>query len=189
MYTDNELINLARNGDLFAEEALAKRYGRLVRICARQFFLVGGDGEDLIQEGMLGLLSAIRTYAPDREASFKTYAERCIRNRLLSAVESDNRQKNVPLNQGVSLEALKREDDSFQALNDLVSRCPEDIILEREHFSEIRGKYMKTLSKYELDVLEQYLNGLSYREIAAVLGKSEKSVDNAVQRIRKKFVN
>ena len=187
MYSDNELINQARNGDEYAEEILANRYGRLVRICARQFFLVGGDGEDLIQEGMLGLLNAIRKYDPERDVSFKTYAERCIRNRLLTAVESANRQKNAPLNQGVPLEVLQGEDDSFQTPSGYTSRCPEDLILEKEHVTEIREKYIRALSKLELAVLEQFLNGCSYKEIAEALGKTEKSVDNAVQRIRKKF--
>lgn len=187
MYSDIELLTQARNGDVSAEEALAKRYGKLVRICARQFFLAGGDGEDLIQEGMLGLLNAIRRYDPNGEASFKTYAEHCIRNRLLSAVESANRQKNAPLNHGLSLELLQGEDESFSGIHGFASRCPEDIILERERFSEICMEYRKNLSKFELAVLEQFLEGSSYREIAASLGKTEKSVDNAVQRIRKKF--
>ena len=111
MYSDNELIIMARNGDEEAEEILAKRYGRLVRVCARQFFLVGGDSEDLIQEGMLGLLNAIRRYDPMGEASFKTYAERCVKNRLLTAVESANRMKNSPLNRGVSLDVLQKVED------------------------------------------------------------------------------
>ncbi len=187
MCSDNELIVQARNGNEFAEETLAKRYGKLVRICARQFFLVGGDGEDLIQEGMLGLLNAIRRYNPDGGASFKTYAERCIRNRLLSAVESANRQKNDPLNQGISLDALRNEDENLSGGDWVYTRCPEDIVLEREWFTELQTEYARRLSKYETAVLKQFLAGVSYREIADSLGKTEKSVDNAVQRIRKKF--
>ena len=187
MESDKQLILLARNGDELAEEILAKRYGKLVRICARQFFLVGGDGEDLIQEGMLGLLNAIRKFDPEREASFKTFAERCIRNRLLTAVESANRMKNDPLNKGLSLESLEKEEDGSARSEQLSARCPEDIILEREQVTEIRAEYKKRLSKFETEVLERYLDGLSYREIAALMGKSEKSIDNAVQRIRKKF--
>ena len=189
MESDNELIILARNGDEMAEEILAKRYGKLVRICARQFFLVGGDGEDLIQEGMLGLLNAIRKFDPMGEASFKTYAERCIRNRLLTAVESANRLKNDPLNRGVSLDVLQTEDDGGVHSEQLSVRCPEDIIIEREEATEIRAEYKKRLSKFETEVLERYLDGLSYREIAVLMGKTEKSIDNAVQRIRKKFAN
>ena len=188
MESDNELIILARNGNEMAEEILAKRYGKLVRICARQFFLVGGDGEDLIQEGMLGLLNAIRRFDPMGEASFKTYAERCIRNRLLTAGESANRLKNDPLNRGVSLDSLQCEDDGGTHSEQLSVRCPEDIIIERERVLEIRAEYKKRLSKFESEVLERYLDGLSYREIAVLMGKSEKSIDNAVQRIRKKFV-
>ena len=187
MESDKQLILLARNGDELAEEILAKRYGKLVRICARQFFLVGGDGEDLIQEGMLGLLNAIRKFDPERDASFKTFAERCIRNRLLTAVESANRMKNDPLNKGLSLESLEKEEDGSARSEQLSARCPEDIILEREQVTEIRAEYKKRLSKFETEVLERYLDGLSYREIAALMGKSEKSIDNAVQRIRKKF--
>ena len=187
MYSDNELIILARNGDDRAEEVLAQRYGKLVRICARHFFLVGGDGEDLIQEGMLGLLNAIRRYNPAGEASFKTYAERCIRNRLLTAVESANRMKNDPLNRGVSLDVLQSEDDRVSYSELFSVRCPEDIVLEREQATEIRAEYRKRLSKFESEVLERYLAGSSYREIAVSMGKTEKSIDNAVQRIRKKF--
>ena len=187
MVSDNELILLARSGDEQAEEALARRYGKLVRVCSRQFFLAGGDSEDLIQEGMLGLLNAIRRYDPMEDASFKTYAERCIRNRLLTAVESANRMKNDPLNRGLSLDDLQREDDGSVCSELFSAKCPEDIILEREQVTEIREEYRKRLSKFESEVLERYLNGLSYREIAVSMGKTEKSVDNAVQRIRKKF--
>lgn len=187
MYSDDELIIMSRSGDDRAEEILAKRYGKLVRICSRQFFLVGGDGEDLIQEGMLGLLNAIRRYDPAGDASFKTYAERCIRNRLLTAVESANRMKNDPLNRGLSLDVLQGEDEVFSHSDRLSVRCPEDIILEREQVTEMRIAYKRRLSKFESDVLERYLRGLSYAEIAVSMGKTEKSIDNAVQRIRKKF--
>ena len=187
MYSDNELIIQSRNGNEFAEETLAKRYVKLVRICARQFFLVGGDGEDLIQEGMLGLLNAIRRYDPQGGASFKTYAERCIRNRLLTAVEMDNRLKNDPLNRGISLELLESDNENLGSGDVSFSRWPEDVILERERQREMKKEYVKLLSKYEMDVLKLYLNGLSYAEIANELGKTEKSIDNAVQRIRKKF--
>lgn len=187
MYSDDELIVQARNGDELAEEALAKRYGKLVRICARQFFLVGGDGEDLIQEGMLGLLNAIRRYDPAADASFKTYAERCIRNRLLTAVESANRQKNAPLNRGVSLEVLRSEEGSTGYSERFGMKCPEEIILEQERMLEIRNEYKKRLSKLESEVLERYLAGATYCEIAREMNKTEKSIDNAVQRIRRKF--
>lgn len=180
MYSDIELICSARNGDEHAEEILAKRYSMLVRICARQFFLVGGEPEDLIQEGMLGLLSAIRKYDINGEASFKTYAERCIRNRLVSTIEGANRMKNAPLNQGISLEALDEIEEGF-------SRLPEDIILAKERLAEVQSAYASRLSILESDVLRLFLDGLSYKEIAENLNKSEKTVDNAVQRIRKKF--
>ena len=184
MYTDNELITLARQGSEFAEDELAKRYSKTVRICARPYFLVGGDSEDLIQEGMLGLLSAIRKYNCTNTASFKTFAESCIKNRIISAVESAVRQKHTPLNERVSLEELENVNVSD---DDFFHRLTEDQVLEKEEKTELFVDKNNLLSKFEKQVLECYLGGLSYKEIAERLNKSEKSVDNAVQRIRKKF--
>ena len=181
---DKELQSLASSGDREAEEALAGRYLRLVRACARPFFLAGGDSEDLIQEGTFGLLSAIRQYRADAGASFKTFAEHCIRMRLLSAIKSASQLKHFPLNDGVSLEQLS-EDPGVQlsAIPEISRRSPE----ERESKEELYAAFSKCLSRFELKVLDLYLDGLSYREIADILGKSAKSVDNAVQRIRRKL--
>lgn len=185
MYSDYELIQIAREGNFSAEEILAKRYSKLVRISARQYFLMGGDGEDLNQEGMLGLLSAIRSYDVSSNASFKTYAERCIHNRLISAIQSADRLKHAPLNNGVSLETVY---ESESAGTDCF-RQPEELLLAQEQFDELKSNLAGRLSTYEANVLNCFLDGMSYKEIAAHLHKTEKSVDNAVQRIRKKIAD
>ena len=186
MLTDEQLQALARERDAPAEEELAERYGRLVRVCARPFFLSGGDSEDLIQEGMLGLLSAIREYDPQKGASFKTYAEICIRNRIQSAIRNASRKKHSPLNEGVSLEDVLS--DETQSLGtQFYQRSPEEQVLARETEKEFISAYSRCLSKFESRILHLFLDGLSYREMAAVTGRSEKAVDNAVQRIRRKL--
>ena len=185
---DLALQSLAVSGDRDAEEALAARYLRLVRICARPLFLVGGDSEDLIQEGTFGLLSAIRRYDPADGASFSTYAERCIRMRLLSAIKSASRLKHFPLNDGISLEQRSEDPGTdILSLPELVHHNPEDLILAKESKEELRAASSRCLSRFEIKVLDLYLEGLSYREIAERLCKSAKSVDNAVQRIRQKL--
>ena len=189
MISDDELIELAHSGDICAEEELAKRYSKLVRICARPYFLVGGDSEDLIQEGMLGLLSAIRKYRIEEKASFKTFAEQCIRNRLITAIEYASRLKHTPLNDGVSFEYfMSHEPSTLTACQeDSFARQPEDTVLAKEREEEIFIEQTKLLSKFEREVLGFYLTGMSYKEIAVQMAKPEKSIDNAVQRIRKKI--
>ena len=190
MDTDEALCVRAVSGDRVAEEALVIRYNRLVRICARPYFLAGGDSEDLIQEGMVGLLAAIREYDPSKAAAFRTYAEVCIKNRLRSAVKAAARDKHTPLNNSVPFEPPlfdgKGEQYAYHApvrqLED-----PEEIFLSRESFRERMDALMGQLSGFEANVLRLYLNGLSYSEIAAEVKKSPKSVDNAVQRIRRKL--
>ncbi len=185
---DEQLQGLAVKGDRLAEEALAKRYMRLVRACARPLFLSGGDSEDLIQEGMFGLLSAIRQYNPDAGSSFYTFAEHCIKMRLLSAVKSASRLKHFPLNDGMSFEQLSENSSTqLSAAPEVFRRSPEDMVLARESKEELYCVFSQCLSKLESVVLSDYLDGLSYREIAAKLGKDEKSIDNAVQRIRRKL--
>ena len=182
------LLQAASEGDRASEEALVERYMRLVRSCARPLFLAGGDSEDLIQEGMFGLLSAIRQFEPGVGVRFQTFAEHCIRMRLLSAVRSASRLKHLPLNDGVSLEQLS-EDSSLQlsATPDVLRRSPEDTVLARERTEELYAELAQCLSKMEKQVLSMYLEGLSYREIAQRLGKEDKAIDNAVQRIRRKL--
>ena len=186
--SDSELQQLSIKGDRFAEEALADRYTRLVRACARPLFLAGGDSEDLIQEGMFGLLAAIRQYDEKAGASFRTFAEHCIRSRLLSAVKSASRLKHFPLNDGMSYEQLS-EDPSTQlsATPEVFRRSPEDLVLARESKEELYDVFSQCLSRLERQVLSLYLEGLSYREIASTIGKEEKAIDNAVQRIRRKL--
>lgn len=185
---DMELLQLASKGDRLAEEALAERYMRLVRACARPMFLAGGDSEDLIQEGMFGLLSAIRQFDKNAGASFRTFAEHCIRKRLLSAVKSASRLKHFPLNDGMSLEQLS-EDPSPQlsVTPEFFRYSPENLVLARESKEELYAVFAQCLSKLERKVLDLYLDGFSYGEIAARLGKDAKSIDNAVQRIRRKL--
>ncbi len=185
---DEQLQNFAVNGDRLAEEALAKRYMRLVRACARPLFLSGGDSEDLIQEGMFGLLSAIRQFNPDAGSSFYTFAEHCIKMRLLSAVKSASRLKHFPLNDGMSYEQLSENSSTqLSASPEVFRRSPEDMVLARESKEELYCVFSQCLSELERVVLNEYLDGLSYREIASKLGKDEKSIDNAVQRIRRKL--
>ena len=187
--TDNKLHSYAAGGDTAAENELAMRYGRLVKICARPYFLAGGDSEDLTQEGMLGLLSAIREYSPDSGASFKTYAELCIRRRLISAVRSSLRMKHSPLNEYVSLdEILSEETKSSAAINcEQFRRIPEEQVLARESKNDFLSYFSRYLSKLEIEILTHYLDGLSYAEIAEACGRTPKAVDNAVQRIRNKL--
>lgn len=184
--TDEQLQQLASSGDPMAEEDLVERYGRLVRMCARPYFLIGGDSEDLIQEGMLGLLSAIRMYDAQKESSFQTFAEKCIRNRIASALRSAGRKKHEPLNSGLSLDDVL-SDESLSLGNQAFQRVPEEQVLARESAQEFTSTYWRCLSKFEIQVLQHYLRGFSYREIAAMIGRGPKAVDNAVQRIRRKL--
>ena len=174
----------ASSGDAAAEEELISKYSRLVKICSRPFFLVGGDSEDLIQEGMLGLLSAVRHYDCEKGVKFKTYAEFCIRRRLYSAIKSASRYKHIPLNDSVSLESPELDESITQGLFFL--RDPEEFVIARERVNELTDCLNGSLSCFESTVLGLYLEGMSYEEMAAGLGKPVKSVDNAVQRIRKK---
>ncbi len=172
-------------GDVQAEEALVAEYSRLVRMCARPYFLAGGDSEDLIQEGMIGLLSAIRRYEPASGVPFRAYAEFCIRRRLYSAIKSAARYKHTPLNDYVSIESPQF--DESNAASSSFLRDPEDLVIAREHFHELSRGFLGKLSGFESQIMGLYLDGLSYEEMAAKVGRSAKSVDNAVQRIRKKL--
>ena len=184
--SDEELQALAKTRVAGAEEALAERYARVVRMCARPYFLIGGDSEDLIQEGMIGLLSAIREYDGEKGAAFKTYAQTCIQNRIKSAVRSAQRMKNAPLNDGVSLEDVLSDESQSLGTN-YYERSPEEQVLARETEKEFISAYSRCLSKLEGEILRLYLDGLSYEEMAARSGRDVKAVDNAVQRIRRKL--
>ena len=185
---DIELQKLAAGGDALAEEALVERYLPLVNACAGPMKLFGGEGKDLSQEGVFGLISAVRSFDPANGASFRTYAEHCIRMRLLSAIKSASRLKHFPLNDSMSLEQLSEESDPrLSAVLEELHRNPEDVVLARENTEELYRALSECLSKYEKTVFSLYLKGLSYQEIGEKLGKDTKSVDNAVQRIRRKL--
>ena len=186
--TDEQLCVQARGGDRDAEEILVSRYTRLVRQLSRPFYLAGGDSDDLIQEGMIGLICGMREYDESRAASFRTYAETCIRNRLYSAVRSAARDKHTPLNQSVPLEIpfFDSHTSSFGA--PLVSQTnPEDLVIGREDVRDTLSGVRKQLSEFEAKILGYYLDGLTTREMAQAVRKSPKSVDNAVQRVRRKI--
>ena len=170
-----------------AEETLVTRYHRLVRTCARPFFLAGADSEDLTQEGMVGLIKAIREFDAGKEASFRTFAEICIRSRLYSVLRASAREKHRALNQSVSLNTPDFDSNSYTSgTNNLAQRNPEEFLIDREHTAALLSGVRKQLSEFEAKILGYYLDGLSCREIAETVGRSPKSVDNAVQRIRRK---
>ena len=184
---DETLCSMAACGDRVAEETLVTRYTRLVRTCARPFFLAGGDSEDLIQEGMVALIKAVREFAPDKAATFRTFAEICIRNRLYSVLRASARDKHKALNQSISLDTPDFDSNSYTSgTSSLAQRDPEDFLIDREHTAALLAGVRKQLSEFEAKILGYYLDGLSCREIADAVGKSPKSVDNAVQRIRRK---
>ena len=175
-YSDEELCRLTASGDRDAEEVLVKRYLRMVRVCARPYFLAGGDSEDLIQEATFGLLKAIREFAPGHDAKFKTFAEVCIRNRIRSAVTTASRSKHAPLNDSVPFESPMLG----------IEASPEELFISREEEAERLARLAEKLSPLEQKILELFLHGLSYREIGEQVGRPAKSVDNAIQRIRRK---
>ena len=185
--SDEALCILAAAGNRLAEETLVTRYNRLVRTCARPFFLAGGDSEDMTQEGMVGLLKAVREYDAGKEASFRTFAEICIRSRLYSVLRASARDKQQPLNQSVSLDNFYFDSNPLTSgTSNLAQRNPEDFLIDREHTAALLSGVRKQLSEFEAMILGYYLDGLSCREIAKAVSKSPKSVDNAVQRIRRK---
>ena len=186
-HSEEALCALAASGNREAEEVLVARYNRLVRTCARPFFLIGGDSEDLTQEGMVGLIKAVREYDAAKEASFRTFAEICIRNRLYSVLRAAARDKHSPLNQSVPLDTPFLDSNSYTSgTSHLAQRNPEDFLIDREHTAALLAGVRKQLSEFEAEILGYYLDGLSCREIAETVGKPPKSVDNAVQRIRRK---
>jgi len=177
--TDELLCKKAAAGDRIAEETLVMRYMRFTRACARPYFLVGGDSEDLIQEAMFGLLKAIREFDEDREASFRTFAEVCVKNRIRSAVTAAARDKHAPLNYSVPMEEQPLLEQEHQS-------DPEALFINREEEAERLKVLNEKLSPLEQRILSLYLHGFSYREIGEQVGRTDKSVDNAVQRIRRK---
>ena len=191
-YSDELLVRMARDGDEKAEDFLLKKYKDFVRSKARAYFLVGGDSDDLIQEGMIGLYNAIGHYDESMASSFMTYAAICINNKLISAVSADGRQKNAPLNGYVSIYSSITDETGEEAslsdvLPDTENINPEAIILNEEQEKLTINRLFGKLSALEKEILSYYMEGMSYSEIAKIIGKTEKSVDNAIQRIRLKM--
>ena len=188
--SDEALQSLAASGNSEAEDLLIRRYTRIVKALARPFFLAGADSEDLIQEGMLGLISALRSYSPDYGTTFKTYSHLCIRRRLITAVRSASYSKNVSLDDCLSLESPlfdETQPDMAYGLRIDSPPRPEELVIDKENTQTLFQRVFGVLSKYEQRVLRCYLSGMSYREIAELTDKTEKAVDNAVQRIRRKL--
>lgn len=180
--SDEQLCATSQSGTRNAEEVLAARYHRLVRRIARPYFLAGGDNEDLLQEGMVGLIKAMREYDPHQSASFCTFAEVCIRRRLYSALKSAASGKHQPLNQAIPL------NPSFFDVSPAFAQVdPEVLLIDREKTVGLLEYTCKQLSAFEAEILGYYLDGLTCREIAETVGKPPKSVENAVQRIRRKI--
>ena len=180
--SDEALCTALQNGTSAAGDILAHRYRKLVRCCAHPYFLAGGDSEDLLQEGMFGLIKAMREFRADREASFQTFAEVCIRSRLCSVIRASRASKHSPLNESVPLNAFLLDAQPQYSQLD-----PEDLLIDREKAAALLNQVRSQLSELEVRVLDLYLDGCSCGEIAATVGKSYKSVDNAVQRIRRKI--
>jgi len=190
--TDEQLVELAKgSSDSYAYEVLLERYKNYVRSKAKYYFLIGADREDIIQEGMIGLYKAIRDFKPDKLASFHAFAELCITRQIITAIKTATRQKHMPLNSYVSLNKPMFEDDSERTLIDIISISkitnPEDIIIGQEELILIEKKIEELLSSFESEVLEAYLNGKSYQEISESLNRHVKSIDNALQRIKRKL--
>ena len=188
--TDEKLIENIKNDDYMALNCLMKRYNDIVNLKANKFFMVGAEKEDIVQEGMIGLYKAVKAFDTDKQNSFKTFANMCIERQLITAVKNSNRQKHIPLNSSVSLNAGAYDDnedmDKIDILDVKILNDPSDIIAEREYFESMENKIKKALSDFELQVLHEYEKGKSYADIAIKLNAKVKSVDTAIQRIRKK---
>ncbi len=188
--TDDELIACIRVGDEAAMGTLLKKYNPMVKREARTMFLVGGDTEDLIQEGMIGLFGAISDYDPKKGASFSTFARLCVERRIIKAIAASKSQKNIPLNNALSIDSTEDEEgiSLYEKLESELISDPEELVIAREATSELIADIREKLSKMENTVLDYYLDGLNYTEIAAIMGKQPKAIDNAIQRIRKKAI-
>ncbi len=188
---DEEIVELCHQGDDMAEEYLLDKYKNFVRSKARSYFLIGADHEDIVQEGMIGLYKAIRDYRPEKLSSFRAFAELCITRQIITAIKTATRQKHIPLNSYISLNKPLYDEESDRTLLDVLVEGrvsnPEEIIINREDLVNIHEKINDVLSGLEQDVLNAYLDGKSYQEIAATLGRHVKSIDNALQRVKRKL--
>lgn len=188
---DEEVIYCIRNGDQYAQDYIFDKYKNLVKMKSRAYFLIGADSEDIIQEGMIGLYKAIRDYQKDKNASFKVFAELCINRQIITAIKTATRQKHMPLNSYVSLNKSAFDDNSEETYMDIIKTVdemnPEALLIDQENKDYIESNISKILSDFERMVLAYYLQGKSYFEISKISGKPEKSVDNALQRVKKKI--
>lgn len=182
---DEELISRFKNGESEILDYLMEKYKNMVRKKARTMFLIGGENDDLIQEGMIGLFKAVRDYQPDRDAAFQTFASICVDRQIYNAIQSSNRQKHQPLNSYISLS--EQDGENEEHLGDNWGENPESIIIDQENVQDLEQEITATLSPMENQVLEYYLVGNGYGEIAQIMGKTPKSIDNALQRIRIKI--
>ena len=182
--SDEEIIELLQKGEHSVEDYLIKKYKPMVLKKAHAMFLIGGDQGDLIQEGMIGLFKAVQGYQPGKNASFSTFANLCVERQMCKAIEISGRQKHRPLNTYIS---LSQEDGPLANTEDTVQLNPEEIVIGRESADNLKKRICKVLSPFENQVLKFYLQGMDYRKIAKKLEKPDKSVDNALQRIRGKI--
>jgi len=191
--TDEELIDRLRNGEEAIMDHICDKYKKLVRSKAKSMYILGADNEDLIQEGMIGLFKAVRDYDSGRDASFYTFADLCISRQMYTAVQAAKRQKHIPLNSYISLNANdsgKEESEErtlLEALADRTELNPEELFLDKERVNYLESVIEKELSGFEKQVLDLYMTGMSYTQIAKVLGRDEKSADNALQRLKSKI--
>ena len=189
--SDEDLLSLHRAGDARAEEALYARYKQIVRSKARTYFLIGADREDIIQEGMIGLYKAVVDYQFDKNASFRSFAELCITRQIISAIKAATRKKHVPLNTYISFNRPAYESENERPLIDVLTSTrisdPEEVLIGRENYAAVADSIEHSLSRLERDTLGLYLYGYSYQQIADHLQVTSKSVDNAIQRVKKKL--
>lgn len=189
--SDEEIVEIFRGGDSGALEHLINKYRNFVRAKARSYFLIGADREDIVQEGMIGLYKAIRDFKGDKLSSFKAFAELCITRQIITAIKTATRQKHIPLNSYVSLDKPIFDEDSDRTLMDVICGTqvldPEELIINQEEFIGLEDKMAEILSDLERKVLMLYLDGRSYQEIAEDLKRHVKSIDNALQRVKRKL--
>ncbi len=189
--SDEEIVEAVRHGDSIALEYLINKYKNFVRAKARSYFLIGADREDIVQEGMIGLYKAIRDFRGDKLASFKAFAELCITRQIITAIKTATRQKHIPLNSYVSLDKPIYDEDSDRTLLDVICGTrvsdPEELIINQEEFVGLEDKMSEILSDLERKVLMLYLDGRSYQEISVELDRHVKSIDNALQRVKRKL--
>lgn len=190
-HTDEQLVGLAQQGDEHAEEFLIRKYKDVARSKAHLYFMVGADNEDIVQEGMIGIFKAIRGYNAERQASFRTFAEICINRQIITAIKRATRLKHSPLNTSVSLSKPISDEEPIKTLEEMLSSNsatdPEAILLLKEDLGYIEGNGADIFSDLELSVWNEYLQGKTYMEISEITGKSAKTIDNAIQRTKRKL--